>query len=91
MNDVEKRRRPKVYWNDSEKDVKGRGLTPDSGASTPTSIPLGDEIISLEDQQLARVRRANISTPTVDKQVLKGAATKLSQSPGQTLRSFMRS
>lgn len=94
LNDVEKRRRPRVLWTDSDKDIKRGALTPDSGGSTPgppTPIPLSDDIVSLEDQQLARVRRANITSTIVDKQVLKGVAAKLSQSPGQTLRSFIRS
>ncbi|EKM59592.1 uncharacterized protein PHACADRAFT_250189 [Phanerochaete carnosa HHB-10118-sp] len=90
VNDVGMKRRLKVLWSDSDRDAK-RNLTSDSGGSLPTSIPLGEEIVTLEDQQIARVLRANVITPTVDKQVLKGAAAKLSQSPGQTLRSFIRS
>lgn len=96
--DAEKKKRPKTQpRNDYDKEKRGHSEKghSDGGAGTPGSStpPLTEEPISSEDQQLARMRRGHLNTAhTVDKQVLKGAASKLATpSPGQAFRSFIRS
>ncbi|KIP09848.1 hypothetical protein PHLGIDRAFT_34214 [Phlebiopsis gigantea 11061_1 CR5-6] len=90
LGEADKKKRPKPSRNDAEKEKKGQadGSTAVSGPSNP---PL-EETVTSEDQQLARMRRGNLSSGhVVEQRVLKGAASKLTgPSPGQALRSLIR-